>query len=315
MKQSGRIRLCLLGPLLCGCVIIALSSWMPVFLQYSVWVDRAIADIINEELKVLGDVSYHLAAHSGYYMQTPANFLLLISTLVKNFYAGSLQISQTFLQFQNSNYCVNAIQEAQRNISGNDISLSMWYLGPTVTEYSQLSEESKTHLKDSVIFDSFVRPTIASSNPARAWQMWTAYDSDGLVYVTPAASYNFWLNFTEEASCIYNQGRSPQYDARCRKWYQQTKQCSMHYIPIVTETYAAVHVQELTQSVCKGIWLTGQLNQVVCIDYSVSLLLQMFTNLTTGGDSYAFALTATGAVFAHPAAFHLGAGVQQLHLA
>lgn len=298
MKQSTRVSLCLLGPLLFGCIVTALASWMPIFLQYSVWVDQAVQDVIVEELQVLFNISWHLAAHSGFYMQTPSNYILLITSLVQSYYDGKLQVKY---DFDDSNTYVNAIVLDREGISGFNYSYSMWFLTSNITSADKLSPDTRSHLRQSAIFDSFVKPIIAPSSSSRNWQMWSGYESDGLVYTTPAASYGVWEHFSGNADCIFNRNRLPQYDPRCRVWFQEAQQSPSHYVPIVTETYIAVTTERLTQSVCKGLWLQNKLNIVMCIDYSVSELVEIFTNLTTGGDSYAFALTPAGEVFAHPA--------------
>lgn len=262
------------------------------------WVDQAVQDVVVEELQVLYDVSWHLAAHSSYYMQTPSNFVLLIISLVQNYYEGKLQVKSNF---NDRNAYINALMFDREGAVGFNYSLSMWFLSPNVTDKNQLSVDTRTHLQESAIFDSFVKPIIAPTSSGRAWQMWTGYNSDGLVYITPAAPYSIWQNYSDSTYCIFNQNRPPQYDPRCRLWFKDTQNSPSHYVPIVTEAYIAAHTMRLAQSVCKGLWLGDQLNSVMCIDYSVSALVQIFTNLTTGGDSYAFALTSTGAVFAHPA--------------
>jgi len=297
MKQSTRVGLCLLGPLLFGCIVIALASWLPIFLQYSVWIDQAVQEVVGEELRVLYDVSWHLAAHSGFYMQTPSNFVLLITSLVENYYDGKLQVKPGFND--NSTY-INALMLEREGAVGFNYSLSMWFLSPNITDQNQLPSDTVIHLQQSAIFDSFVKPIVAPKSSGRTWQMWSGYNSDGLVYTTPSNSYNIWQNFNESTYCIYNKDRPPQYDPRCRLWFTDAKNSPSHYVPIVTEAYISVLTQRLIQSVCKGLWLKTQLNIVICIDYSVDALVQMFTNLTTGGDSYAFALMSTGAVFAHP---------------
>ena len=283
MKQSTRVGLCLLGPLLFGCIVTALASWLPIFLQYSVLIDQAVQDVVVQELQVLSDVSQHLAIHSGYYMQTPTNLVLLITSLVQNFYDGKLQVKPEF-----TDSYINAALMPE--LDGFNYSLSMWFLKPNMTNKDQLPSESRAHLNQSTIFDSFVKPIVNTSSSDRPWQMWSGYNSDGLVYTTPAASYSIWHDTND--ICM-------KYDPRCRTWFNETRTNPRHYVPIITEAYEAMITKRLIQSVCKGLWLQTQLNIVMCIDYTIGDLVKIFTNITTDGDSYAFALTDTAKVLAY----------------
>ena len=249
MKQSTHVGLCILVPLLCGCTLTAVASWMPIFLQYSSWVDSAISEIVNNELAVIFNVSFHVASHSGFFMQTPANFILLISSLIETYYAGRLLIKPDFRGL--GNYA-SAVELAQQNTSGFNYSLSMWYLTPTLTDPQQLPPASQEHLYESAVFDSFARPTVNPSDVNRGWQVWYGFASDGFTYTIPAAAHSFWLNYNGDPECPYNRARPPQYDPRCRAWFKQTSAASSRYIPTVTDPYMVLWSHEIGQSVCSG---------------------------------------------------------------
>ena len=294
-------------PLATGMVFIGLVASLPLFLKYPQWLDYYREEMVENQGYALRNVSWYLAeaAHLNV-MQYSSNLMLIAGTLIKNYYQKNLDVKPDFngssnyingVLFDNSSVIPYGYNETTKK----SYQTSMWYFSPSIVDPEYLQGLTQMHLKDSAVFDSFLRPMAAlAKNPKPFFSEVYLGFSEGLYYVNPTSYGGFSSSIAKDPTCKYNEFREPHFDPRCRPWYKTTASAQSQDSVTLTTPYLFINSKKLGQTACYGVSNLGRLRCVVCIDYKLESQRTHAFNLTLGDEAYSYVLTVEDQVLIHP---------------
>ncbi|CAG9329944.1 unnamed protein product [Blepharisma stoltei] len=311
MGKRGLRRKILCGillPLMTGIIITGVIAAVPLYVEYPKWLDNYIDDMTYSQGVALLNMSEYMALAGSYsVIQYSANLMIIAGALIDKYNQKQLK---TKPYFDDSNNYVNgqlfdlkqSFPPGYDSSTNKSYEAAVWYLNPYQIFPQQLSTQSLLNLKSSAIFDSFLRP-IASIGKIRPWyfaQDYIGWSSDGLFYSNPSQYSGFIVYRDYSGKCVYNLHRPPQFDPRCRPWYQDTKNATNKTAAILTEPYLFTNTNNLGQTACRGIWISSAMQAAVCIDYYLDTIETHIINSLKNTSSYCYSLDTTGKVVLHP---------------
>lgn len=263
--------------------------------------------IENQGIALL-NVSEHMALAGSYsVLQYSSNLMIIAGALIDKYNTRTLKVKPYFNDTENyvNGQLFDMKQVVPRGYdtaTNKSLETGIWYLNPYQIFPQQLSNPSLINLKSASIFDSFLRPMASLSNRKFPYfsESFIGYASDGLFYSNPAGYGGFLVFKDLGRSCIYNLHRPPQYDPRCRPWYQAAKNATNKNWALLTEPYTFSNTKTLGQTACRGIWIGNSMQAAVCIDYFLTSIDNHIRHSLNGTSAYCFALDLAGKVIIHP---------------
>ncbi|CAG9333893.1 unnamed protein product [Blepharisma stoltei] len=291
-----------LGPMILGMICTVFISYIPFYFQYPSWIDSITDKMLNDQQKTLLQLTNNLASSTGWSLQYPVNFVLLMKTLIEEYYGGTLKVKS---DFNSANNYVNARSFAFGEVEGFDnksiyYDYSMWYLGPHLLETSELNSAQLLELNTSGVFDSFLKPiALLKANYSGILDVsYIAWDQEGLFYMQPLGWETYYVDF-EQKNCSYINETESYYDPRCRFWYKALKNSTNQNLAVINKPYVFAS-GALGQTVCAGYYPNKELEIAGCIDYLLENIKKILEVVNIPGSKYAFAVTTDAVPFIHP---------------
>ena len=141
-----------------------------------------------------------------------------------------------------------------------------------------------------VDFDSFMLPMISQvTADNRITQFFYAFNSTGLFYSSPARSY----------PQLFNQALT--FDPLNRDWFLDVKRhATAQFLALVTSPYRQLDSNTIGQDVCFGVWTNSDLDLVLCLSVSQTILDASLQDISVSSKSYGFVLNSDTSVFSYP---------------
>ena len=299
-------------PMVIGMISILVAAYLPFYISFPTWIDSITDDMIDDRKETLKTLSNYLALAAGSAMNYPSDFLLLASKLIEKYYNATLITKQSFRgtdNYVNSYLLYNGLAGdvyGYNKTTNSSFQTSMWYLQDTYFINQISDSESSSNLRDSAVFDSFIRPIVRVGRPSKGYlffqNFYIGYEHDGLFYHNPSQYKSYFNSYPASRNCSYMINRPvPLYDPRCRPWFNMIKSSSEKYRVLITEPYKFADGGYIGQTFCVGSWKDNtNFRFAACIDYDMSQLRSKIDVIDKGSTTYAFAVSPEGQTFVHP---------------
>lgn len=226
-----------------------------------------------------------------------------------------------------NNYLLNALTIAKRDIKIEELSdynsekllcnnTAMWYINPTITNISLLSNQTKLNLKIAMNLDIFIRSSFLSNE--NIYTIYMFFENDGFQYIFPASQDSGFLHFVSDDICEYtNSGKTDYFDMRCRPYAKEIKQNikteMLNQTNMISKPYQYAHKDSFALTIC-SYYLEGtnithpipknvkdrKLKFAICLDFNLDKMNPLFSTLVELKKNHFFIISGDLTVFYHP---------------
>lgn len=301
-----KISLVLIVPLIAGLILTGLSSFLPLYIYYSRIIESYTDNMSEDQTNILFFQSSLLSLCAGVsYIQQIANYINIAADVMEKHLSDTLDVNPSF------NYSLvseNAVLYMESHINDTELNedLSLWYLNLSTTSVSELSAGSFDNLNSSSIFDSIIKPiSQIESKMANSYQTsYLVFSDDGFFYLHPATYKEFLLSDPNQSACKYNPDELPQYDPRCRPYYEDAAKSEGPGV-VITSSYRYADSSFRGETACRSLrnHKNPDLILMYCIDFLVDDTLERsLISLTNTELTYTIILDFNGKPLYYPGA-------------
>jgi tetratricopeptide (TPR) repeat protein len=281
-------------PLALGIVMTTAVSWIPIYILFPERVEEVTNQMIREEREVLADLSRAAGSVTHRMVQSPLDFLLLITLFEEKYRQGGVEAKERFeMQFVNGEMLAlgKEVPPGYDQLSQVSYQASTWYINPNQTAYTELAPSTQADLRSCAVMDFLSLPCVSFPQTPIP-QVYRAYASTGLMYLSPAQNKSYYLSYSGDPPCALY------FDPRCRPWFRQVQASPQRDLASVTAPYLFAGSRALGQTACAGDWNDEELVTVTCVDFY--LTTELVVSQEGSWNVYSYILDWKGAVYAHP---------------
>jgi hypothetical protein len=260
---KGKIFLTLLLPAWTAILILITVSFFPI---HNICHDQ-ISDIYSGLIDRNNQIGYKIQQFRIDYLNVlknaEADLLVVVNSTLNTYFNNSSAFKS---DFKVTTMTHNAVEINQENEQARDWNSSCncsytdaeWYISPYETTYDNLTQLAKDDIRLASTMHSIMRPFLKWVDFMNGY-IWI-FEESGVFYISPVRKYDFFGNYTEPDSCIYDRSH---FEPRCKTWHSFTKNSKHDIVLIWPDFYEEFDI--MGEFICLKVLKNSKFYASVCL--------------------------------------------------